>query len=63
MRSRAFCHRSSGSFERHFLTSRSKACGDVGWTEETEGGSADMIDVMSDAWLDAEKAFRPVAIS
>ena len=61
--SRADCQRSSGSFARQVFTIRSSAGGDSGATDETDGGSADMIAVISDAWLEAENAFRPVAIS
>ena len=62
-RSAAFCQRSSGSFARHFFTTRSSAGGDIGCTVEIAGGSLDMIAVISDAWLAAENAFFPVAIS
>src|SRR5262245_33739763 len=62
-RSRALCQRSSGSLARHFRTTRSRAGGDIGWTLEIGAGSLDMIAVMSAAWLAAENAFFPVAIS
>jgi hypothetical protein len=48
---------------RHVLATRSSAGGDIGCADEIEGGSEDMIAVISEAWLAAEKAFRPVAIS
>ena len=54
-RSAAFCQRSSGSLARHFFTTRSSAGGDMGCTDEIGGGSADMIAVISDAWLAAGK--------
>src|SRR5262245_2194991 len=62
-RSRALCQRSSASLARHFLTTRSRAGGDIGWTLEIGAGSLDMIAVINDAWLVAEKAFFAVAIS
>ena len=61
--SAALCHRSSGSFARQVLTTRSSVEGDIGWTAEIGAGSLDMIAVIKDAWLDAENAFFPVAIS
>ena len=42
---------------------RSSAGGDIGCTEEIGAGSLDMIAVIKDAWLNAENAFFPVAIS
>ena len=59
----ADCQRSAGSLARHALTSRSKAGGLSGWSEETGGGSEFRIDAMSPAWLEPEKALRPAAIS
>ncbi len=62
-RSAAVCQRSSGSFARLFLTTRSRAGGDIGETCEIGGGSSFMIDEISDACVPPENAFLPVAIS
>ena len=59
----AFCQRSSGSFARQRLTTRSSAGGVIGDTAEIGAGSSFMIDEMSEAWLAPENAFLPVAIS
>ena len=59
----AVCQRASGSFARHPRTIRSSAGGDIGWTDETGGGSPERIAEIRPAWLEASKAFRPVAIS
>ena len=59
----ADCHRSSGSFARHVLTTRSSAGGVIGCSVEIGGGSELMIDEISDAWLVPSNAFLPVAIS
>src|SRR5262249_37392137 len=61
--SAADCQRSSGSFARHVFTTRSSAGGDIGCTVEIAGGSAVMIEEISEAWLAPENAFLPVAIS
>ncbi len=42
---------------------RSSAGGVIGWTVAIGAGSSFMIDEISEAWLDPENAFRPVAIS
>ena len=55
--------RSSGSFARQVLTTRSSPGGVIGCSVAIGGGSDDMIAVIKDAWLDAAKAFFPVAIS
>jgi hypothetical protein len=61
--SAALCHRSSGSFARQVLTTRSSAGGEIGRTAEIGAGSSFMIDEMSEAWVLPSKAFFPVAIS
>src|SRR5215813_9459368 len=63
LRSWALCQRSSGSLARQFFTIRSSAGGVIGAIEEREGGSEDMIEEISEAWLAPAKAFFPVAIS
>src|SRR5437870_11337605 len=55
--------RSSGSLARQVRTTRSSAGGVIGWSVAIGAGSSFMIDEIKDAWLDPEKAFRPVAIS
>jgi hypothetical protein len=62
-RSAAFCQRSSGSFAKHFFTTRSSAGGDIGVTCEIGGGSSFMIEEISDACVPPANALRPVAIS
>ncbi len=62
-RSPALCQRSSGSFESALRMTRSSAGGEVGSTVETGAGSSFMIEEMSEACEEPEKAFRPVAIS
>src|SRR5580765_1894499 len=59
----ALCHRSSGSLARQVFTTRSRAGGVIGATAESEGGSEDMIEEISEAWLAPANAFFPVAIS
>ena len=59
----AVWNRSSGSFERHVLTTRSSAGGVMGWTAEIGCGSVCRIAPIRDAWLTPENAFFPVAIS
>src|SRR5262249_41434693 len=61
--SRALCQRSSGSFARQVFTTRSRAGGVIGASDERDAGSDDMIEEISDAWLAPEKAFFPVTIS
>src|SRR3989442_1602119 len=61
--SRGDCHRSSGSFSRQVFTSRSSAGGAIGDTSEIDFGSSRRIAETSEAWLEPENAFRPVAIS
>ncbi len=61
--SAALCQRSSGSFARQVRTTRSRAIGDIGCSEAIDGGSDDMIAVISEACVAAENAFFPVAIS
>ena len=55
--------RSSGSFARHVLTTRSSAGGIIGAASAIDGGSSRRIEPISDAWLLPENAFLPVAIS
>ncbi len=62
-RSAAFCQRSSGSFARQRLTTRSSGGGVVGAIAEIGAGSSFMIEEISEAWLAPENAFFPVAIS
>jgi hypothetical protein len=62
-RSLALCQRSSGSFARHFFTTRSSAGGVKGWSCEMGGGSAVRIAAIRLARLVPEKAGLPVAIS
>src|SRR5215472_1941296 len=62
-KSAAFCHRSSGSFARHELTTRSRAGGVIGRRDDIGGGSVSSIFAIRPAWLLPSKAFFPVAIS
>src|SRR6266498_2477162 len=59
----AVCQRSSGSFARQVLTTRSNAGGVVATTVDAGAGSDVMIEEIRDAWLRPENAFFPVAIS
>jgi hypothetical protein len=63
VKSRALCHRSSGSLARHFLTLRSRADGVSGWLAAIGGGSCSRIAATRLAWLFPSNAFFPVAIS
>src|SRR5712671_6967718 len=58
----AACHLFSGSFAKHFFTTRSST-GRVGWREEMGGGSVSRIFAIKLAWLLPSKAFLPVAVS
>ena len=62
-RSWAECHRSSGSFARHFFTTRSSIGGVTGWRFEIAGGSASRIAAIKLAWLPPSNALLPVTIS
>ena len=55
--------RSSGSFARQVLTTRSSAGGIIGWSIAMGAGSSFMMAEIKDAWLEPENAFLPVAIS
>jgi hypothetical protein len=59
----ADCHRASGSLATQMRTTRSRACGEAGCSEEIGDGSADMMALIREAWLAPENAFFPVAIS
>src|SRR5712692_6895736 len=62
-RSLVACHRSSGSFAKHLLTTRSSAGGVIGWREDMGGGSSFRIAPITLAWLLPSNALLPVAIS
>src|SRR5262249_27757825 len=62
-RSRALCQRSSGSFARHCLTTRSSAAGVSGWVAEIGGGSSFRIEPIRLACVLPAKALLPVSIS
>ena len=62
-RSLALCQRSSGSFARHFLTTRSRAGGVIGCKAAIAAGSAVRIAAIKLARLFPENAGLPVAIS
>src|SRR4030095_13736109 len=53
----ADCQRSSGSLARQVLTTRSNAGGVMGWIAEIGGGSAVLIEGISDARLAPGKDF------
>src|SRR5207237_7973739 len=59
----AHCHRSSGSFARHFMIRRCRAGGVIGCSCPIGVGCSDMILVIRLAWLLALKARWPVVIS
>ncbi len=62
-RSRAVCHRSSGSLARQVLTTRSSAGGATGWIVEIGGGSLPIIAAINVAWFFPSNAFLLVTIS
>ena len=60
---RALCHRSSGSFARHVMTTRSSAAGVSGCRLATGGGVSFKMAPMRPACVLPSKALRPVSIS
>ena len=63
IKSRALCHRSSGSFVRQRSTRRTNPGGHSGTSVRTGVGVRSRIAAMSPAWLGAWKGRRPVNIS
>ena len=61
--SAALCQRSSGSFARHVLTTRSRDAGHSGWIAGSGGGFEVRIDAARLARVVPENALRPAAIS
>jgi hypothetical protein len=61
--SRADCQRSSGSFDKHFLTTRSSAGGVIGCSCAIGGGSVVKMAAIKLARLFPLNAGLPVAIS
>src|SRR5579859_1772721 len=62
-RSLALCQRPSGSFARHFLTSRSRAGGVMGCKAAIGCGSEERMAAIKLAWLLPANAGLPVVIS